>query len=76
MIIYLQLPFTNMHYDDQGPNGNLTGDYTVNFKTTWRYKFQRHDQTDVKYANFKSNINRWVYSVVDPETFHIYQEGE
>ena len=75
MKIYLELPFTNTAYDDDGPNANLTYDYAANFKTKMRYKFQKQEQTNVKYANLKTDIYRWVYSVVDPETFHIYQGG-
>ena len=75
MTIYLQLPFTNTLYNNDGPNANLTGDYVINFKTEKRYKFQRRDQTEVKYAKFKPDNYRWVYSVIDPKTFHIYQGG-
>lgn len=76
MKIYLELPFTNTAYNDDGPNANLTDEYAANFKTKERYKFQRLDTTDVRYAHFKPNIYRWVYSVIYPETFHIYQEGD
>ena len=75
MKIYIQLPFTDTAYNDDGPNANLTEDYAANFKIKGRYKFQRRDQTDVKYARFKPDTYRWVYSVIDPETFHIYQGG-
>ena len=75
MKVYLELPFTNTAYDDDGPHACLTEDYIANFKRQGRYKFQRHDLTNAKYANFKPDIYRWAYSVIDPKTFHIYQGG-
>ena len=80
MKIYITLPFTGTTRDKSGDLcANLTHDYELNFKTTSRYKFKRARQMGPNEKDSglsDSPCRRWVYTPIDPETFHIYQAGD
>lgn len=80
MKIYIMLPFTNVTYlNDCNDNksANLTDDYEINFKTTSRYKYQGINTIDFRRPSFGNpeKSYRWVYTIINPKTFHIYQGG-
>lgn len=79
MRIYITLPFTGTTRDKSGDLcANLTHDYEIHFRTTSRYKFKRAWQmVNEKDAGLSdSPCYNWIYTPIDPETFHIYQEGD
>lgn len=81
MRIYITLPFTGTTRDKSGDlSANLMHDYELNFKTTSRYKFKRELRigTHEKDSGLNDSraYHRWIYTSIDPETFHIYQEGD
>lgn len=75
MKIYLELPFTNTVYLDDGLcSATLTEDYSVRFKDTKRYKYRRHSLMKFKYPGFNWSTGNysWVYTVTDPQTFILH----
>lgn len=79
MKFYIALPFVDVKENNlNNLNGHLTDDYAANFRPYRRYRFESQDRVEpvVKDSNFKYPCNVWIYSVINPETLHIYQEGD
>lgn len=75
MKVYLELPFTNTVYLDDGLcSANLTEDYAERFTEMRRYKYQRHSLTQFKYPGFHwcMGCYSWVYTITDPKTFVLH----
>ena len=82
MKIYVMLPFGNIEpirsadaYSG-GLTGNLTPDYAIFFKTSYKYKFKKasmdSDNYKIANANLGDITNSWIYAIIDPETFSLY----
>ena len=78
MRVYIMLPFTGTTQSGYFRVANLTHDYEIHFRTTNRYKFKKAWQmVDEKDSSLSdSPCYNWIYTPIDPETFHIYQEGD
>lgn len=80
MNIYIMLPFYDVYESDSNNlcDGELTSDYEANFGIDKRYRFESQDQIEpqTKHSNFKFSRNVWMYRIINPETLHIYQEGD
>ena len=80
MKIYITLPFTGTTKSGDFRVANLTHDYEINFKTTSRYRFKKELRMGTYEKDSGLNDSRayhhWIYTPINPETFHIYQEGD
>lgn len=79
MKIYIMLPFVGTTRAGDFRIANLTHDYEINFKTTSRYRFKKELRmgTYEKDSGLSdSPYHNWIYTPINPETFHIYRGGD